>query len=221
MPNTQCAICGTFSEQPEAPSPDLAPPAALAAPDLDTRPPEPERSTIGAWMQDCPSCGYAAADLTRAAPGVDALLKTAGYKECPGPFARHAYILERLGFYADAGWTALHGAWAFDDAGDESSARRMRSAALSYWKEGRGANQHFMETVAEEFSIVTDILRRIGDFGQAQSTARIALQDEHLPPLLEDALRFQLTLIQQKDAAVHSLAELPARPRGGKRVTLQ
>ncbi|MBI5084630.1 MAG: hypothetical protein HZB13_08540 [Acidobacteria bacterium] len=172
-------------------------------------------------MQSCPSCGYAAPDLSHAAPGVEQLVKSPGYIGCPGAFARHAYILERLGFYADAGWTALHGAWVFDDEGQEHAARRLRAAAISYWKEGKAAGQHFMETTAEEFAIVTDLLRRLGDFDQAQATARVALNDDHLPGLIQDTLRFQLSLIQARDTACHALAELPPRPRGGVRVTLE
>ena len=63
--SVRCAVCGTESRQPRA----MAPPPEQA-PDLDLRPGEPLRSTMRFWLQQCPHCGYAAPDITRAHPAV-------------------------------------------------------------------------------------------------------------------------------------------------------
>src|SRR5438093_611864 len=38
---------------------------AFGSADLDLRPPEMKRSTMRAWLQLCPHCGYVAPDLSR------------------------------------------------------------------------------------------------------------------------------------------------------------
>lgn len=76
-----------------------------------------------------------------------------------------------------------------------------------------------MEDLAQEFALVTDLLRRMGDFDAAREACLEALTLEDLPAMIDDMLRRQLTLIQQKDTAAHSLKELE-RPRPGQRVTL-
>ena len=51
--NITCAICGTEFEYT-----GIASTNAFGPTDLDTQPPEMERSTIDAWVQRCPQCGY-------------------------------------------------------------------------------------------------------------------------------------------------------------------
>ena len=56
---TECSLCGTFSEQQigKVPTPE-------GLPDLDSRPSEPMRSSIVFWVQRCPKCGYCATDIS-------------------------------------------------------------------------------------------------------------------------------------------------------------
>ena len=62
-PLPRCAVCGAGSRQPA-----FRPNPPEQAPDLDLRPGEPVRSTMARWLQQCPTCGYAAPDITRAHP---------------------------------------------------------------------------------------------------------------------------------------------------------
>jgi hypothetical protein len=217
MPNILCAVCGASSEQTVAAGAEVVP---REPPDFDTRPGEPLRSTLQHWLQQCPQCGYAAPELAYAPEGVAALVKSEQYLNCEGPFLRHAFLLDQLGHHADAGWMALQGAWFFDDEGDDGLALGCRAVTLQFWKKGKAAGQNFAETIPEEFALVTDILRRSGMFEEALGTCLDALDDEELPPVIEDMLRMQKAFIEKKDYGRHSLAELPERPAGSTRVTL-
>lgn len=215
----QCAVCGAHSEQTAA----LAVTAEAAPhdpPDFDTRPAEPLRSTISQWVQQCPACGYAAPEIAYAPEGVAELVQSERYANCDGPFLKHAFLLDQLGHHADAGWMALQGAWFCDDADDVGLALGCRTVALQFWKKGKAAGQNFAETTAEEFALVTDILRQCGLFEEALGTCLDALEGEELPPAIEDMLRMQKMLIEKKDYTRHSMSELPQRPAGSTRVTL-
>lgn len=56
----RCAVCGTETEFT-----GIASTNAFGSPDLDTRPPEMQRSTIFAWVQCCPECGYCSSDISK------------------------------------------------------------------------------------------------------------------------------------------------------------
>lgn len=215
MPRNQCSVCGFISDQPGSPA--VVP---RQAPDLDTRPGEPLRSTLPAWLQHCPQCGYAAPDLAYAAEGVAAWVRSAEYQALDGPFERHSWLLEHLGHGVDAGWLALHAAWANDDAGAAEAARRNRRRAILLFQGAKAAGQDFLDTPAEELALAVDLLRRQGLFEAAAETVRVAQQDDELPEMIDQLLRFQMALIQKRDAARHSLDELPERPEGGTKVEI-
>lgn len=213
---TCCAVCGEMSTRIILGSSNT-----LEPPDLDTRPGEMLRSTIGHWIVECPHCGYSAPDIEERHDAVAGIVRSEAYQRKQGRFLRHSHLLEQLGLFAEAGWTALHGAWLADDDGQPAAARECRALAITLWKRGKAARQNFMNDPHEEFALVTDVCRRIGDFDEALATCRAGLQGEGIPPLIEDILRLELTLIQNRDSACHSLKEIPERPDGAQRVTLQ
>jgi len=53
---------------------------SFGAPDLDTRPPEMQRSTIYHWTQRCPSCGYCAADILKDTENIRELVQKTEYR---------------------------------------------------------------------------------------------------------------------------------------------
>src|SRR5215510_14310051 len=57
----KCALCGVVSPQML-----ILSSSSFGTPDLDTRPPPMVRGTLLYWLQECPECGYAAADLSKA-----------------------------------------------------------------------------------------------------------------------------------------------------------
>lgn len=219
-----CGVCGVESEQMRLEAGHSEQP-----PDFDTRPGEPVRSTIGQWMHECPNCGYAAPDLRVSDVEASAVVRSEEYRELRTDetlspiarrFMRHALILERVGAFADGGWVCLHAAWAGDDEGSLETALRCREQAIRLWRHGKQHGQNFGEDHVQEFALVTDILRRSGEFDAAREACLEALQSEDIDALIEDLLRRQLVLIQNRDTACHSLAEILDRPRQGDRVTL-
>lgn len=221
----KCAVCGTTSSQRTVGSTSFGGP-----PDLDTRPAVPLRATYACWMMECPRCGYAAPDLGKMADEAPEIVQSEAYKArrtepgmpaLAGAFRRHAVLLEAIGAFASAGWTNLHAAWACDDESNEEAARRCRLDAIRLWRHGKNHGQNFVGDHAQEFALATDVLRRAGEFDEAKEACLEALQMEDLNPLIEDVLRMQLTLIQQRDTRCHSVREVLDRGRGGERVTLQ
>ncbi|MBI4890771.1 MAG: hypothetical protein HY821_09120 [Acidobacteria bacterium] len=212
---TCCAVCGEFSDQTVLGSSNTMEP-----PDLDTRPGEMLRSTIAYWIYECPHCGYAAPDLEERITDVADIVRSPEYLSNEGRFLRHVFLLRQLGHFAEAGWTALHAAWLADDENNPALAQSNRRLAIALFKQGKASRQNFMNDPNEEFALVTDVCRRAGEFDEALSTCRAGLQGDNLPPLIEDILRLELTLIQNRDDTRHTCAELPERPEGAQRVAL-
>jgi hypothetical protein len=109
---------------------------------------------------------------------------------------------------ADAGWSALHGAWVCDDEGDYQAAAYCREQAIEYWKRGKHSGQAFGDDVGSEYALVSDLHRRMGQFELAMVTCSEGLDIDDLPPVIEHVLRHQKTLIEQRDMSAHSIREL-------------
>ncbi len=207
-----CGLCGVASEQWTSDSPK-----PKEAPDFDTRPGEPLRSTLPVWVQRCPHCGYCAdsissihdnaVDFVRG-EAYKSLLDERAFPEKTREFLCYAAILSHVGQNADAGWSALHAAWACDDAGDEIAAIQCRKRAIALWQKGKKAGQPFGDDLAMEYSLVTDLYRRCHLFEEAVITCSEALDMEDLPPMLEQLLRREKALIDRKDQSPHSVREL-------------
>jgi hypothetical protein len=211
---SRCAVCGTENEV--VPEPQAQP---LEPPDLDTRPGEPLRSTLQDWVQCCSVCGYCADDLSTGHSKAAEIVETEAYRNTLADpslpvkarqFLGYAYLLDRVREHADAGWSALHGAWVCDDLHDSQAASRCREQAIEYWKRGKHAGQGFSEDLASEYALVADLHRRMAQFELALVTCSEALDMDDLPPVIEHVLRRQKTLVEQKDTAAHSLRELIA-----------
>lgn len=214
-----CALCGEEVTQ-FVTMPDSEPSTA-APPDFDTRPAPPERDEIGYWVNECPRCGYCAQDVSQAARAAQEIVGSAEYRErldnviLPAPARRflcYTLILEKLHQWADAGWSCLHAAWACDDSGAREAAAACRAMAIERWKRGKEVGQSFAGDLASEFALVTDLYRRIGEFEEAAVSCGEGLDLEDVTPAIEAMLRRQAVLIQQRDTAAHSMAELQGRP---------
>jgi len=209
-----CGLCGSVSKQEVAKAAN-----PREAPDLDTRPGEPLRSTLEHWMQLCPECGYASSDISTIHEDASDFIATKEYQhvrfdsgtpETVRPFLCHALILNHVKQYADAGWTALHAAWACDDANDDAGARKARELAIHYWKHGKRHGQSFGEPTGDEYALAADILRRAGKFEEALVTCTEGIDlGEELDPVIEHVLLFEKTLIQRRDSKRYSLIAVP------------
>lgn len=209
---TRCAVCGFENDLPPETLTDAKEP-----PDFDTRPGEPLRSTIGAWVECCGICGYAADDITKAHSKASEIVQSDIYQqtllnltlpEKARHFLCYACLLDKLREHSDAGWSSLHAAWVCDDIEDENAASRCREQAIEYWKRGKHAGQAFSEDLASEYALVADLHRRMGQFELANVTCSEALDMDDVPPVIEQILRRQKSLIEQRDTGAHSLKEL-------------
>src|SRR5947208_16297316 len=105
----------------------LASTSAIGSPDLDTRPPELQRSTMHTWIQRCPSCGYCSRDVAEFdnlfRPVIESAayrsqLADARYPELASTFICAGMLAEAGEQQADAGWAYLQAAWTLDDANE-------------------------------------------------------------------------------------------------------
>ena len=201
----KCPICNEFSQHVIIMSTN-----AFGSMDLDTRPPEMQRSTIFAWVQECPHCGYVAHELSDE-PSVDAaFLKTPEYVGYGGiafqsnlakKFYRLYLINANAGDASDTFWAALHAAWASDDAEDEASAIICRKLALD-------PLDKLIEQEQDDENLKLlklDVLRRAKMFDEAiQYAKQLSFQEE----FLQKIANLEVELTRKRDASCHTVAEV-------------
>lgn len=205
----ECALCGGVSSQHLLLLSD-----AHGSPDLDLRPPESLRSTIGSWIQHCPACGYCSTDIGQVSPGVDAIVRSREYRDqlnnssiplLARRFLCWSMILMRLNHSVQAGWADLHAAWVCDDHGDVISASFCRLQAYSLFSEAQRSDLRFAAGDQREELILADLLRRSGRCDEVGRIYRT-----HPYPTPELAYERYLALI--RDQGVHHLQEARSSP---------
>lgn len=198
----RCAVCGTSSRQPP-----FRPDPPEQAPDLDLRPGEPVRSTMARWLQQCPSCGYAAPNITKAHPAAAqavaaapfrALLAEAGYPPLARRFLAWAHVLEETGALHAAAEATLHAAWVADDLARDDLAQHWRQEAVALWRAGPPLDP-------EQTVRVIDALRRAEDWADASATTE-ALALSSPPEAVAQVLVLEQRLIAARDAGRHTVA---------------
>lgn len=207
-----CAVCGRESRQREVRGTGPAGP-----PDLDLRPGETMRSTMAYWLQQCPTCGYAAPRLDEASEAIAAvvaggpyraLLAESSYPPLARRFLCRAMILEETGELHAAAEATLQAAWVADDTRKTELAREWRLTAVALFRQGPPPD-------LEQQVRIVDILRRAGDFGGAAAQAN-ALERGRLPEPVDRVVAFERRLIAAGDVRAYSVASaLPppaARP---------
>jgi hypothetical protein len=206
----RCAVCGTGSRQPP-----FRPDPPEQAPDLDLRPGEPVRSTMLRWLQQCPGCGYAAPNITRAHPAAAqavaaapfrALMAETGYPPLARRFLAWAHVLEETGALHAAAEATLQAAWVADDLGKPELARYWRLEAVALWRAGPPLD-------AEQTVRVIDALRRAETWDDAAMTADQLARAE-LPEAVAQVVGLEARLIAARDAGRHTVASAlppPAR----------
>lgn len=206
----RCAVCGTESRQAQ-----FRPSPPEQAPDLDLRPGEPVRSAMAKWLQQCPACGYAAPDLTKAHPGAAQAVGAAPFRAlladtATPPLARRflawALVLEETGALHAAAEATLQAAWVADDLSLPELSRMWRQEAVALWRAGPALD-------TEQTVRVVDALRRSGAWDDAFTTAEL-LTATNPPEPVAQVLALEVKLISARDDGRHSLASAlppPAR----------
>ena len=185
------------------------------APDLDGRPGEPTRSTMGRWLQTCGNCGMTAPDLAALPVALQPGIDTKGFHALDGSTPRHGFLrwamlAEVIDEPGEAANALLQAAWLADDEGDEAGAADLRRRAARLWGHG--------ETVGDALRVL-DVLRRTGDMDAARAQAGHLAARPGLEDTDQAVLRFQEKLIAAGDTERHLLSSALRPPARTPHVT--
>lgn len=201
-----CATCGQKSRQVR-----IGQTEACGWPDLDGRPAPPWRSTMEHWLQECPTCGYIAGDITWPAQ------KTV-HKPEPGRrlsdmltdsplaarFVQYAGCLSYEGNSSGACDYFLYAAWVYDDLKKATRARTMRRFALDFIHDPAGS---IIRNERRRYLLLkADLLRRMGRFSVVLALNE---KDDALTESDRRQLLWEKELALLEDEAAHSLVERP------------
>ncbi|MEM8531682.1 MAG: DUF2225 domain-containing protein [Chloroflexota bacterium] len=206
----ECAVCGEQSEQTVVGSS-----SSFGAPDLDGRPPALLRYTISYWVQRCPSCGYCAPRI--AEPSVKATevmgevlyqtqLHNHRFPVVANSFLCAAFIQEQQEQLADAGWSCVYAAWVCDDERNTSAAQQCRRKAIALLQQATDAGEQIYEDPEQAALLLTDLMRRAGEFAAAAVHCQQMLA-QSLSPLVQHILTAQQALITRRDMAGYTVEE--------------
>jgi hypothetical protein len=188
---------------------------AFGSCDLDLRPPEMKRSTMGAWVQSCPHCGYCWPELEQAWPGAAKAVAEQTYQaQLHAPdtptlvnrFLCTALLQEHAGQPDRAGWYALYAAWVCDDLDKIDAARACRKKAYEHFLAARAGKQSFAQDPLTEDVLVIDVLRRMGYFDEAANHCAMAMEKQPSGVLLQ-VIDFQRRLLAKQDARCYTVEE--------------
>ena len=202
-----CANCGKSSEHQLIGSTN-----AFGSSDLDLRPPEMQRSTMWAWVQECPHCHYVAGDLGRS-EGDRSLVSGAEYLGVLNDmrFPKLARQFLAQAFLAagtdpeSAGHARLHAAWSCDDAGKVDLAvecRRLAADDLARSKPFADSQNGLTRG-----ALLVDVLRRSEQFEVAAAECDYLLEYAAATEILRQVLELQARLIAARDAGRHTVSE--------------
>ena len=198
----KCSVCGHTSPKRVIMSTNR-----WTYPDLDLRPSEMQRSTMFAWVMECPNCGYVSADIEKKIDISENYLKSEEYMTCEGhefeselakKFYKN-YLLsddEESKFY-----NLLHCAWACDDADDELAVE-MRKLAV-------GPLNHIIEEAGEKkddyLIMKADLLRRSLQFGEVISQFSSMTFDREI---LNQITTFQVIKAKAEDSECYTVGDV-------------
>ena len=203
----KCALCGNTAEYP-----GIASTNAFGSMDLDTRPPEMERSTMRYWIDVCPHCGYVTENINddldeETAEKIRQYIKTDAYLNCDDidfksrlskDFYRQYLIQTQLGNKEDAFYAIFHAAWACDDAGD-GNADLCRKTAVKYLKE----KEELTET---EQVVMIDMMRRAKDY-EGLNEIKTAYEPTG-DSLIDDIIAFEFRKAAEKDTSCYTVRDV-------------
>lgn len=206
----RCSLCSTKTKYTGITSTN-----AFGSTDLDTRPPEMERSTIVAWVQRCPKCGYCASDVSTARPEAQTVVIGQEYKDqlndptypkLAASFLCKAILDRESKDFAAATWALIHAAWVCDDSDQAEEAMACRQKAADMLVIAEEHRQQVAEQDGASTTMLIDLLRRSGQFEQARKTIverRRMISERIIARILD----FQTCLLDRNDTGCHTTAE--------------
>jgi hypothetical protein len=188
--------------------------------DLDTRPPQMMRSTIGLRIQHCGHCGFCSSsiddleefeglgkqDLLEAiqAEGYQRMLHDGGIPEKARHYACRAMLLDLCPDKAATSFSWLSAAWIIDDSSHPELAAPFRLIAADALQAALAGRTEIAE-VATLLMVIVDVRRRAGD----EKGALGAL--DRLPPGVDDFMlslfEYERRLIMAGDRSCHAVSD--------------
>jgi hypothetical protein len=174
------------------------------------------RSTLYTEVQQCPSCGYCASDVSKPRPDAADVVSSGEYQiqlidpafpNLANLFLCRAIIDQASGDYVAATWALIKAAWACDDSDRVGPAMACRTRAADMLLR---AEQHALSISAEEgagTAILVDLLRRSG----RMEDARKAIAERRsgvVAEIIRHILDYQSVLVAYSDTASHTIAEV-------------
>jgi uncharacterized protein (DUF2225 family) len=141
------------------------------------------------------------------------------FPELANRFLCYSLLHAKRDDFASAAFTALRAAWACDDEGKTEQARQCRLQAARHMEKARQNGQSISESPksATEEALLTDILRRAGEFEQAAAVAHEGL-NRQAEETVAKVIQYQLRLIDQQDTACYTVEkavqETREKPQG-------
>ena len=178
-------------------------------PDLDLRPAEMQRSSMFAWLAECPHCGYVSGNFNNETDITEEFLQGDDYKSLEGfefksdlakRFFKAFLIAKELNDTRKCFFNLLHCAWACDDAAD-SNATEIRKKALSYidaFEAGEDEKQNLL-------CMKADLLRRSGQFDRVVEEFKDVTIGEELH---DKIINFQIGKAEKKDTACYTVEDV-------------
>lgn len=167
-----------------------------------------QRSTIDSWLQECPYCGYVAADIEAedavARPFVEtAEFRAASLDPLPDPTARRFLVRAALDTYSGDQKSAflhtLRAAWVADDRkqASDAAALRLKAAACLSGNKIRSIDTRLL---------LLDVLRRASSW-EAAETLVAELAAEGLEYPFAEIVAFHACKIEARDMGRYTIAE--------------
>jgi tetratricopeptide (TPR) repeat protein len=205
-----CAVCKKPSTQSIMTST-----SQFGSPDLDTRPPDPDRYSNDLYIQTCPSCGYCNRDISSEISNASEIiarndyerqLNNQSFSHLSNAFLCSAIIMENNGNYAIAAFQCLRAAWDCDDNHSNDSAVICRERAIELLQMAIQNGQEFFEGIGGQESLIVDLLRRTRRFKEAMKYCEMGLR-KNPEKLISNILWFQKLLIGNSDDSCHLIKE--------------
>lgn len=206
-----CSICSKESEYKVLVSTN-----SFGSPDLDTRFPEMKRSTMFAWVNRCPHCGYCSADISVSSAEDRTVVDSEEYQiqlrddsfcEMANTFLCKAMIAEKENQYSDAAWSVICAAWSCDDeAGYEDAAKLCRIKAYELIGIALKKKQNLADREDVDIIIMVDLLRRSNRFEMA-SEIIAAHKDKTTDQNISRILAFQEKLVAEEDSGCYKISQ--------------
>ena len=201
-----CGVCGAVRVRSVVTST-----SAYGYRDLDLRPPETARSCIGFEIDYCPACGYASDDISKP-PEQLQVLHSSVYRSILRhrwlpPVAKaylcYAQLLQAEGKFVMAVQATIKAAWVCDDRGFRPGSYNYRMQAVKQINGLHAEGQLLTESMATDMLLVTDLLRRSGEFCKAEEAATLGLclePDENTGK----AFGYELSLIRERNRSART-----------------